>query len=383
MDITCPHCRQTLEGETVNPGDAVVCPACNREFSVPKLVAVNLVAPDKTPVRRKRFYSTTKLWMFGAGFFLGIALVVKLATALYLCIKAPDGAPLYPTLRIAAVFSGILAFSAWSILHWRCWKALPDDFAKTTPGKAVGLLFVPFFRLYWFFPSIEGLGRDWHRLAISNGNRNPPSIERFGKRLARLSVSYVVVFYVVFLIEWMSGFSSSSGEHVTSCILLEVIQAVLAISGFIAWMLFYTGLLDIADKTDDVGELVDRKMFLGPKSTAHKIAGYWLPIEIVVWLVVGIVLFPSGNSRYNDRKRLLAEIGAEFDEKTKKWLEPGAFEAYKSFVKPLDDSIPRIAFENLFYVGPFSSFDYYEYRDARSAALDSFLDAYRNYGQDN
>ena len=44
-----------------------------------------------------------------------------------------------------------------SILHYRCWKRVPLDRAKTSPGFAVGLLFVPIFNMYWAFVSYPGL----------------------------------------------------------------------------------------------------------------------------------------------------------------------------------------------------------------------------------
>ena len=37
------------------------------------------------------------------------------------------------------------AVIAKSILHYKCWKEIPVDVARTTPGMAVGLLFIPFF----------------------------------------------------------------------------------------------------------------------------------------------------------------------------------------------------------------------------------------------
>jgi hypothetical protein len=42
------------------------------------------------------------------------------------------------------------------ILH-RGWKAVQDGKAQTTPGKAVGFLFIPFFNLYWGFVAWYGL----------------------------------------------------------------------------------------------------------------------------------------------------------------------------------------------------------------------------------
>jgi hypothetical protein len=43
------------------------------------------------------------------------------------------------------------AYIAWGILHYQCWKALPERYRTTTPGLAVGLLFIPFFNFYWAF----------------------------------------------------------------------------------------------------------------------------------------------------------------------------------------------------------------------------------------
>ncbi len=56
---------------------------------------------------------------------------------------------------------------AWAVVHHACWKALPERYRGTTPGKAVGLLFVPVFNFYWAFVSLgklasgfEAWGRD-------------------------------------------------------------------------------------------------------------------------------------------------------------------------------------------------------------------------------
>lgn len=66
----------------------------------------------------------------------------------------------------------LVAAAACQISWWalnlvylgRLWKALQHGRARTTPGKAVGLLFVPFFNLYWIFVAIYGLAQDWNRI---------------------------------------------------------------------------------------------------------------------------------------------------------------------------------------------------------------------------
>ncbi len=54
------------------------------------------------------------------------------------------------------------------ILH-RGWSAVQDGQADVTPGKAVGLGFIPFFGLYWNFVAHYGLMRQFNRLAEGRG----------------------------------------------------------------------------------------------------------------------------------------------------------------------------------------------------------------------
>ena len=41
--------------------------------------------------------------------------------------------------------------------HYHNWELVPEDFRSTTPGKAVGFLFIPFYNFYWIFISFIGL----------------------------------------------------------------------------------------------------------------------------------------------------------------------------------------------------------------------------------
>lgn len=47
---------------------------------------------------------------------------------------------------------------------YRAWLCLqPGGFARTTPGVAIGFLFIPFFNLYWIFQAFLGLAKDWNK----------------------------------------------------------------------------------------------------------------------------------------------------------------------------------------------------------------------------
>lgn len=58
----------------------------------------------------------------------------------------------------------VAAIVFWAILHYQLWKAVPPQYAATTPGKAVGFLFIPFFNFYWAFISWPKLSDGFERL---------------------------------------------------------------------------------------------------------------------------------------------------------------------------------------------------------------------------
>lgn len=67
----------------------------------------------------------------------------------------------------------ILSLSAgvlFLILIYRMWKVIPKEFARTTPEKAVGYIFIPVFNLYWFFQAVWGWAKDWNSFKAKTGN---------------------------------------------------------------------------------------------------------------------------------------------------------------------------------------------------------------------
>src|SRR5215472_4189380 len=51
---------------------------------------------------------------------------------------------------ILSLYGGI----ALLVLIYQMWQSIQDGHARTTPGKAVGFLFIPFFNLYWMFQAV-------------------------------------------------------------------------------------------------------------------------------------------------------------------------------------------------------------------------------------
>jgi hypothetical protein len=64
---------------------------------------------------------------------------------------------------VIGVFSAIAAVVIGYILLYRYWQVIQDGNVRTTPGKAVGYSFIPFFNFYWVFTSFLGLAQDMNR----------------------------------------------------------------------------------------------------------------------------------------------------------------------------------------------------------------------------
>jgi serine/threonine protein kinase len=63
-----------------------------------------------------------------------------------------------------AILSWLVGGVFWSMLHYSCWQALPEKFRATTPGRALGFLFIPLFNFYWVFVSFPKLASGFNAL---------------------------------------------------------------------------------------------------------------------------------------------------------------------------------------------------------------------------
>lgn len=73
----------------------------------------------------------------------------------------------------ASLVVGILlvvsAAAVWLVVLYQLWEALRDGNARTTPGKAVGFLFIPIFNVYWIFEVWLGFARDYNKYVSQVG----------------------------------------------------------------------------------------------------------------------------------------------------------------------------------------------------------------------
>jgi hypothetical protein len=120
---------------------------------------------SRKPVKRinKAFY----FWSFTVSAVLITLLIVVAVVAIIIAVNAkigPDDTPLVIIsaagfillLNLLLVFNVIVSF----IPLYKAWAAIQDGHARTSPGKAVGFMFIPYFSFYWMFPAYWGYAKD-------------------------------------------------------------------------------------------------------------------------------------------------------------------------------------------------------------------------------
>ena len=104
--------------------------------------------------------------------------------------------------------SPILALVFWCMHLHRLWSALPENARSTTPGKAIGFLFIPFFNFYWYFRSYVGLVDDTTKFTGTPG----PSA---------LAMTFAILSIVKWVVVW-----------------IPYVGTLFLIADFVVWLLF-------------------------------------------------------------------------------------------------------------------------------------------------
>ena len=62
-----------------------------------------------------------------------------------------------------AMLCALVPSIAFLVLLYKAWSAINDGQARTTPGTAVGFMFIPLFNIYWMFMAIYGWAQDYNK----------------------------------------------------------------------------------------------------------------------------------------------------------------------------------------------------------------------------
>ena len=108
-----------------------------------------------TPISKAAFL----VFIFGANIFAMLLLIPA-----YTIIFTQNEELIFLSLGLSCsswLFSA-LSVVMGCVLHYKLWATIQDGNVRTTPGKAVGFLFIPFFNLYWIFQSFWGWAVDFN-----------------------------------------------------------------------------------------------------------------------------------------------------------------------------------------------------------------------------
>jgi hypothetical protein len=92
------------------------------------------------------------------------------------------------TFGLSAIATTVL----WYIILYRCWDLIQDGNPRTTPGKAVGYMFIPFFWFYWMFQAFPGWAKDANQYIRTRNFPIPPVNVDLPTVMCALSIASIV-----------------------------------------------------------------------------------------------------------------------------------------------------------------------------------------------
>jgi hypothetical protein len=142
-------------------------------LAVVEIVAFGFMLRKRDAAGSFRWYAWSIGMIFGGTAICLLAFAIGNFTP-YHVWRSPDGRPMSEeiplsmslmvglALALRAFYGSILCYS---ILLYRLWQCVQDGHAVTTPGKAVGFLFIPIFHVHWMFVALPGLADELNRCA--------------------------------------------------------------------------------------------------------------------------------------------------------------------------------------------------------------------------
>jgi hypothetical protein len=160
------------------------------------------VQPVNIPQNRNgELTSLTRLfwWWFGLNIsYLFFALIIQDKVLL------PENLIFRISLLYLSEIPMMISLVLYFILMYKFWKIIQDDYARTTPGKAVGFLFIPVFNFYWYFVAYVGLAKDQNKYIVRHFDSQKQ--QKLRKAHPLYSLGYLILMVclsVAGLISWL------------------------------------------------------------------------------------------------------------------------------------------------------------------------------------
>ena len=169
------------------------------------------------PRLRKGYYVETSAVALGLPLLLSVAFVVLFMTKAWAIRDIIPSLILLGMAGLLLIYGGVVFW----VLVYRMWAAIQDGHARTSPGPAVGLLFVPVYNVYWVFQVFPGFAKDFNAFA-SRHSLNAPRLS------TGVFVAYAVL-VVAAIVPWVEVFVSPVFCVVTLLMVSRICDAVNAL----------------------------------------------------------------------------------------------------------------------------------------------------------
>jgi hypothetical protein len=172
------------------------------------------------PRLRKGFYLGTLAAALGLPLLLYAAVIVLVLTQVWKSQRLHD---LVPILILWGMSSLLIVYGAavMCAFIYRMWAAIQDGHARTSPGRALGFLFIPIYQFYWVFQAFPGFAKDFNSYAA----RHSLTVSRLSPGLF---TAYAIL-CIVAMLPWLDVLLSPAIVIVGLVMVSRVCNAVNAI----------------------------------------------------------------------------------------------------------------------------------------------------------
>jgi len=142
----------------------------------------------------------------------------------------------YPPLRLIfnmftmftsllTILSAVVTF----ILIYKMWAAVQGRGARTTAGKALGFMFIPFFNFYWIFQVYWGWTKDYNRIPESDDVKLPSMPEGIALAVCILPIISMCLMFAGLIYGGFNSFSEGAAVNIgiQASMLLSLISMIL------------------------------------------------------------------------------------------------------------------------------------------------------------